>query len=296
LIFVILAVLLSPALTRDSVGGGRDGQARTIPDLARAFSHTFSQILTPEEYELYTSRTPEEIRAIDNELYRKINQNVGRWTDDWILWAARNLDTVPEKRLQKAMATASRIDGLARSYFEGRGWSYRSLRVVFLPQRLFHDARDRESRIRGVFIPFYPEVFFSTVDPSAPLELVILHENIHYNKRGRSLGRPLNEGITETAARHIVILHELLPSRVLRDLEVYPRERKLVETIVREIMAETGSDHDAALDLLLAAYLTGDQSEMERIFGEDSWTRVIELSRSERKWHKLRSGVEAVLD
>jgi len=296
LVLIVAAVLLSPASTRLSSSGEQDGQARTVPDLARAFEHTFSQILTPEEYELFTSRTPEEIKEIDGELYRKINQNVGRWTDDWILWAARNLDTVPEARLERAMATASRIDRLTRDYFEARGWSYRSLEVVFLPQRLFHDTHNRRAKIQGVFIPFYPEVFFSTVDPAAPLELILVHENIHYNKRGPSLGLPLNEGITETSARHIVRLHELLPGKVLRNFQAYPRERELVETIVQGITSRTGVDHDAALDLLLEAYLTGEQSGMERVFGTDSWTHVIEASRSEKKWHRLRRCVEEALE
>ena len=296
LVFIVAVILLSPAFNRVSSGGEQDGQARTVPDLARAFEHTFSQILTPEEYELYKSRSPEEIKELDGELYRKINQNVGRWTDDWILWAARNLDRVPEARLERAMATASRIDRLARGYFEARGWSYRSLEVVFLPQRLFHDAHNRSSKIQGVFIPFYPDVFFSTVDPAAPLELILVHENIHYNKRGPSLGHPLNEGITETSARHIVRLHELLPGKVLRNFQAYPRERELVETIVQGIMDKTGADHDAALDLLLAAYLTGEQTELERIFGLDPWTRVIQLAISEGKWHKLQRGVEEALE
>lgn len=294
-ILVLAAILLSPAFLRDSAGGEQDGQARTVPDLARAFSHTFSQILTPEEYELYGSLTPEEIKEIDRELYRKISQNVSRWTDDWVLWAARNLDRVPETRLEGAMATARRIDQLTRSYFEDRDWGYRSLEVVFLPQRLFHDSHDRGSKIQGVFIPFYPDVFFSTVDPAAPLELILVHENIHYNKRGPSLGHPLTEGITETSARHIVRLHELLPGKILRNVQAYPRERELVDAIVRQIMDKTGVEHDAALDLLLAAYLTGEQSEMERIFGADSWERVLQLSRSERKWHKLRNGVDEAL-
>ena len=87
-----------------------------------------------------------------------------------------------------------------------------------------------------------------------------------------------------------------MPAHELREARTYPRERSLIDEIVERIAGETGLERDAALDLLVTAYLSGEQSEMERIFGTDSWTHVPPASRSERKWHKLRRCVEEALE
>ncbi len=44
------------------------------------------------------------------------------------------------------------------------------------------------------------------------------------------------------------------------------------------IMEKTGRSRDEAVDLILEAYLTGSQDEMTKIFGEQPWTKVLDLS------------------
>jgi uncharacterized protein (DUF2267 family) len=278
-----------------------DAQAKTLPDLVSAFDYTFRQILTPEEYELFRTKLPEEIAQASPDLYEKIRQNVKRWTDDWIKTVPAQFESLPEERLAEAVAAAHRIDALLRRHFEVRSWPYRSMRVVFLPQRMFHVptriARDPTTAfgyedIKGMFIPFYPEVFFTTVQPSSPTSLVLVHESLHYNAKDTRLGRRLCEGITEAAARRIARDNGLVSDRELREFSAYVEERDLVEVIQRGIVDRTARAPADALDLLVTCYITGDHAGLRQIFGAEAWDRLVDLSRDHKTWHQLESGVK----
>lgn len=249
----------------------------TIHDLIRAFDLLFEDMLTPEERQLTASLSPEEIERRHPVVYQKIRQNVKHWTDRWVLKVSDKLDKVPTKRLESGMQALERVDRVLRPYFEVNDWPYHKLQVVFLPQRILFDAETGQTT-SGLFIPFYPEVFFATIDPNTPTEWVLLHESIHYNKTGRRLSRQLTEGITETLTRELGERHDLVTPKALRKHRVYPKERKLVGVILDAIMERTNCDRVEALNMLAAAYLTGNQAEMHAIFGVEPWEHVLGLS------------------
>ena len=288
-----LAVLLScVTLTMAQ----RQQKPETIFELVHAFDYTLKQILTPEEYEAYQSKPPEKIRAESPELYEKIRQNVERWTDDWIRDAVKKYEKLPKERLDDARRAISRVDGVLQPYFDARGWPYRTINAVFLPQRLFYDERDRGTQTYGMFIPFYPEVFFATVNPNLPLDLIFMHETIHFNQEGVWMGGPLIEGITDSAARHLVSKHGLVSDKQLRRHSTYEKERKLVDLIAGEIVERTGGDRESALDMLLEAYVTGDHTRIEAVLGKEAWDQVLDTSRTVRSWHLVTREVREALN
>lgn len=289
----ILAVLLS-CLTLTTAQGQQEPE--TIYELVYAFDFTFSQILTPEEYEAYQSKNPEEIRAESPELYEKIRQNVKRWTDEWIRDAVKKYEKLPRERLDDALQSISRVDGVLEPYFEAREWPYRTINAVFLPQRLFHDERNRGLQTSGMFIPFYPEVFFATVNPNLPLDLIFMHETVHFNQEGVWMGRALVEGITETVARDLATKNGLVTGKQSRNYATYARERKLVDFIIDKIVERTEGDRESALDILLEAYVTGDHSRIKNVLGEEAWDRVLNTSRTARAWHMVTRGVREALN
>jgi hypothetical protein len=265
----------------------------TIHDLVRSFMLLFEQMLTPEEMAIVGTLGPEDIKDSHPVLYQKIRQNVKHWTDRWVLKVARELDKVPTKRLESGMQSLERVDRVLRPYFEANNWPYHKLQVVFLPRRILFDPATAQTT-PGVFIPFYPEVFFATIDPNTPTEWVLLHESIHYNKTGQRLSRLLTEGITETLTRELGERHGLMTAKALRKHEVYLKERKLVGVILDAIMERTGRNRVAALNMLATAYLTGNQGEMQAIFGVEPWERVLKLTWSEDVKKTIRGVKEAL--
>ncbi len=279
-----LAVPAAESAPIDSVTG-RERQAKTINELLLAFDFTFRGILTPAEYALYHEKTPEELKVESPVLYEKVSQNIQRWTDDWIRWAAQHLETVPPERLEKAEALVRTIDAPLRGYFESKRWPYRPLRVVFLPQRLLHNERARYRHLYGLFVPYYPEVFFSTIDPTSPMELVLIHESIHFQAGARQLSRSFTEGVTESAAELLARRWGLVTKGEVLQEGIYEEERAFIALLTEQIGQHTGATRDDALELLLGAYVSGDHAPLYGIFGTENWERVLELSRSD-PWPK----------
>ncbi len=273
---------------------GEVRQPRNIYELVYAFEHTFAKILNGKELKLYRTLSPREMKETNPELYERISRDVTGWTDEWLQHLKTTVDPMPEKRLNAARRTAEQVDGVLRGHFETRKWPYRPMRVVFLPPRMFLDERNRGSLTSGMFIPYYPDAFFAAVDWPVPMELLLVHESLHFNAAGRPFGGPLSEGIAETATRYLILKYELLTPRDVRREEVYPLERKGVELILEGIMKRTARSRDEATELFLEAYLTGRQDGMTGIFGVEPWERVIRLSRSMEDWqtHKIKKALE----
>ena len=278
----------------------QDAQAKTLPELVAAIDHTFQQTLTPEDYKLFRTKRPDEIAEASPDLYENIRQNVKRWTDDWIKTVPAQFDSLPEERLAEAPAAAARVDALLRRHFETRGWPYRSMRVVFLPQRRFHVpsriARDPTSDfgyddIKGMFIPFYPDVFFTTVQPSNPTSQVLVHGSLYLNRKDTRLGWRLRRGITGAAARSIARENGFFMPRGLHEYEDRIKERDLAERIQRGIVDRTARSPADARDVLLGCYITGDHAGLREIFGAEAWDRFVDLSRHYKNWDQVERGV-----
>ena len=272
---------------------GEDRQPRNIYELWRSFDHTFQRILTLNELEQYRKRSPEQIKAEDPKLYTRISQDVKAWTDLWIHHVRTALVPIPEKRMEAAHQTAEHVDSILRNHFKERGWAYKPLDVVFLPPQVFLDERHRGNLTAGMFIPFYPEAIFVSVDWPIPIELVLAHEILHYNKTGDAFGLPLEEGLADTGARFLVVKYELLTAYSLRRVDTYPIERKGIDLVLDEITRRTGKSHDDAIDLFLGALLTGNQDRMNEIFGVETWERVIKLSNTRGDWqtHRIKAAL-----
>jgi len=289
--FAVLCLGLGP-----SASTAARPEPETLFELIHSFDAKFARILTPAESEAYASGTPDEIRAISPGLYDKIRRHVESRTEAWIREAARTHRKLSDKKRGRALDAVARVDRVMRPYFESRGWPYRTISVVFLPQRLFFDERRRGATTAGVFVPFYPEVFFATVDTNYPLELILAHETIHFNQQGSWLGRPLVEGITDRLARDLSASHGLVTEKKARRFVTYRRERALVDEIVTAIAERTGCDRAAALDMLVEAYVTGHPGRVEEALGSESWASLLEASRSAWGWHLVKRGVREALD
>ena len=273
---------------------GEVRQPRNIYELVYGVEHTFVNVLSREEWKEFTAKTPEEIRESNPRLYDRISRDVKGWTDEWIHHVRTSLVPIPEKRLLAARAKAERVDAVLKSHFAVKGLPYKPLKVVFLPPQVFLDERHRENLTSGMFIPFYPDAFFTSVDWPVPMELVLVHESLHFNKTGTPYGRPLLEGITETASCYLSLKYELLTARAINRAQSYPQERKGVDLILSEIIKRASVSRDDAIDLFLEAYLTGRQDEMIKIFGAEPWSRVLSLSGSDEDWqtHKIAKALE----
>jgi len=94
--------------------------------------------------------------------------------------------------------------------------------------------------------------------------------------------------ITEVAARYLALKYGLLTAHEIAKEGAYPSEQKGVELVLSEIMKRSGGSRDDALDLLLAAYLTGNQEGMRKVFGAAPWAAVIELGQSDEGWQTHR--------
>ena len=140
----------------------------------------------------------------------------------------------------------------------------------------------------GMFIPFYPDAFFASVDWTHPIELILVHESLHFNATDGIYGRRLEEGVTEAAARLLVVRFGMLDADALKRLDAYPEERKAVERVLTGIMERTSRDHEYALEMLLAGYLSGQQAELNTVFGAGTWQEVLKLSHSRGTWQAHR--------
>ena len=125
----------------------------------------------------------------------------------------------------------------------------------------------------GLNIPFYPDSIFVSVDWPVPIELVLVHEILHYNKTGDVFGLPLEEGLADIGARYLVVKYDLLTAYSLRRVDTYPVERKGIDFVLDEITRRTGKSHDESVDMFLGALLTGNQDRMQEIFGAATWKR-----------------------
>ncbi|HEV8335686.1 MAG TPA: hypothetical protein VGR67_04640 [Candidatus Polarisedimenticolia bacterium] len=236
----LLLVAGALSLSRVSSGSpitesGEVRQPRNIYELVYSFDHTFKKILQGDDLRLYQTRSFRQIERANPELYTRISQDVKRWTDEWIQYARSSGVPIPESRLNNAKLTAEKVDATLRSYFEEKHWSYRPMRVEFLPPRLFIDERNRQMITYGMFIPYYPDAFFATIDWPIPMELLLVHESLHFNAAD-SFGHAMAEGITETAARYLVRKYDLLTSSAVGRSKAYPTERKAVEFVIERIM------------------------------------------------------------
>lgn len=274
-------------------GRTEDRQARNIYELIYSMHHAFSQMLSPEELRIVMTRNPEEIRETHPELYRRISQRVKVWTQRWIEHVQNTYVPIAEKRLIAAQQASIRVDDILKSHFEARGWKYRRLEAVFLPPRVFLDEAHRDVWTSGVYIPFYPDAFFVSVDWPVPMELLLVHEALHFNRIGSHFGHEMSEGITEAGARYLVLEYELLKPSAVRRAPAYPREVEVVEMVLEEMMKRASKSRDEALEIFLAAYVTGNQDQMSEIFGAEAWARVVEVSQSERGWqtHKVKAAL-----
>jgi hypothetical protein len=286
---------LSVAQAQGMTTSGQVRHARNLGELLASFEFTFNGILSEEELANLTFLDPERVRRTDPELYEKVSQNIRRWTEDWIGYAATKLETVPPERLANAQRKVERIDEVMKRHFAERGWPYRQLRAVFLPQRLLFDEGEQYGlgKTLGAYMPFYPDVLFSTVDPSQPLELILVHENLHYNATNGAYGPPLFEGLTDSAARRLVATYGLLGGAELRGKQTYPRERDMIDVLCRRLAEVSGKTEERALEMLLQAYLTNDDSALVEVFGAHAWGEIVELSWTP-KWRK--SDILKILD
>lgn len=295
----LLAVASAIVCLSSSVHAGRtpetgeDRQPRNIYELWRSFDHTFQRVLTRNELEQYRNRSPEQIKEEDPELYARISQDVKAWTILWIHHVRTALVPIPEKRMETAHRTAERVDSILRQHFKEQGWPYKPLDVVFLPPQVFLDEAHRGDLTAGMFIPFYPDSIFVSVDWPIPIELVLTHEILHYNKTGDVFGLPLEEGLADIGARYLVVKYDLLTAYSLRRVDTYPIERKGIDLVLDEMGKRTGKSHDEAVDMFLGALLTGNQDRMEEIFGAETWQRVIKLSNSRGDWqtHRIKAAL-----
>jgi hypothetical protein len=258
----------------------------TLSMFTRAMWMALEENLTPEELVEVKRWSPDELRVLNPELHGKIQRSYVNWTDEWVRRAKAKLDTVPEQRLKRAQESAARVDSLVQSYFEARGWEYRGLEVVFLPQKLMVEPGLPTSSIRGMYGLFYPKAFFASLDPNARMEKTLIHETIHFNKTGPSLGRTLTEGITEAVASRLALEWGMVTGRQLRQDNIYPDELKVVEYLQDRIIERTGKTREQALEILLHAYLTGDSTQTEAILGSEAWSEVVRASRAGRNVRK----------
>ncbi len=255
----------------------------TLPALIHAVELGIQQSLTPLERAALSSETPDGFVAAYPELQDKIRRTFVRWTDLWVERALQDLDRLPGERIRRAERAAAGVDGRLRAYFESKGWSYRTPRVVFLPQRLLSEPAWPSAKLRGLYVLHYPDVLFASLDARSTLEHTLIHESLHFNKTGPGLGRALTEGIAEAAATELALRWELVRPAALRDANGYLAELAIVEHVLARMAAERPLAREQALEVLLDCYLTGDSTEMQAIFGAAAWSEVVRASHAGRR-------------
>lgn len=279
-------VLLLAAGSGGAAGEVEPWMPETLPGFVRALELGIAQNLTRGERDILSGGAHEELRETHPELHNKISRAFVRWTDEWVRRATRELDSVPEQKILRAEQAADDVDGRLRAYFEARGWSYRALEVVFLPQRLMAAPGLPSISARGMYLRYYPDVFFATLDAPALMRHTLIHESFHFNKTGPGLGRTLAEGIAEAAATQLALEWGMVRKRALREANQYPNELGIVEYIIGRMKERTGMAREHALETLLHAHLTGDSTEMESVFGAAAWSEVVRASQNARKVRK----------
>ena len=233
-----------------------------------------------------------ELRETHPGLYEKISWSFVRWADEWVRRARRELESVPEERIRRAEQAATDVDARLRVHFQDRGWEYRPLEVMFLPRRLMSEPGLPSINARGMYVLYYPDVFFTTLDGHVMMRQTLIHESLHFNKTGPGLGRTLTEGIAEAVATELALDWGMVRESALRQASYYPGELSIVEYIVERMIERVGFQRESALEVLLRTYLTGDPTEMEAIFGAAAWSEVVRASRSQ---HKVRKTARRVL-
>jgi len=263
----------------------------TLPGLVHAMELGIAQSLTPTERAALSGGTREELREYHPELHAKISRSYVRWTDEWIRRNTKKLESVPERQTRRAEQAAADVDGRLRAYFEAKGWSYRPLDVVFVPQDLMAEPGAPSISTRGMYVLFYPDVFFAALGPDATMRHTLIHESLHFNKTGAGLGQTLAEGIVEAAATHLAPDWEMARKSTLREANYYPRELQVVDYILDRMTESAGIPSEQALELLLHTYLTGESTEMESIFGSTAWSEIVHASRDLKKVRKTAKRV-----
>ena len=265
-------------------------QPRSIRELADSIDHTLKGLLTGEEQQMFSTMSPEQLKTVRPQLYARIRRDVWGWTQEWLAFVGENVPPIPDAELRKGQDLAQRVDGLLRAHFAARRWRYRTLRVVYLPAQVFVDTRGRgrATLTGGMFMRFYPENFFANLEGPSPLAIVLVHESLHFNKRGTPWGVALSEAITETATRDLVVQLGLQTEADMRRNQAYTEERKGMDYLLEEMVRRSIPSRSVAVELLLAAYLSGNQETMEAIFGADAWNRVVALGESKQTWQTHR--------
>lgn len=239
---------------------------------------------------MFSTMSPEQIKSVRPQLYERIRRDVRGWTQDWLTFVRENVPPIPDADLRRGQDLAHRIDGLLRAHFAARQWRYRTMRVVYLPAQVFVDrrGRGRTTLTGGMFMRFYPDSFFANLDGPSPLAIVLVHESLHFNKRGTPWGVALSEAITETATRDLVVQLGLQTEADMRRHQAYTQERKGVDYLLEEMVRRSVPSRPEAVERLLRAYLSGNQEPLEAIFGVEAWSRVIALGESKQTWQTHR--------
>lgn len=283
----LLGSLLVAAVGSGGVAGEVDPwMPETLPGLLRALQVGIAQNLTRPERDVLSNATHDELRETHPELYEKIRSCSARWTDAWIRRAQREIDDLPERRVRQAAKAAGEVDRRLRDYFEARGWRYRPMQVVFLPRHLMTEPGRPSVATRGLYLTYYPDLFFVSLGPSATLRQTLIHECLHFNKTGPSLGRTLAEGIAETAATQLCLDWGMAREEPLRDANHYAKEQQVVDYIVERMIDRTGMSRKEAVETLLHAYLTGESTGMDAVLGGEAWSRIVRASRDQEKVKK----------
>jgi hypothetical protein len=160
------------------------------------------------------------------------------------------------------------------------------MKVVFLPQHLMTEPELPAIKARGMYVLYYPNVFFAALDSDATIRHTLIHESLHFNKTGPGLGRALSEGIAEVAATQLALDWDMVRRKTLRWTDYYRNEVEIVEYIVDRMLERTGMQREQAVEILLHTYLTGDSTEMESIFGAAAWSETVRASRNLNKVRK----------
>jgi hypothetical protein len=281
---VLVGLLLLAGAGPTCVAGEVDPwMPETLPAFIRALELGIEQNLTPRERTVLASRTREELRETHPELHEKIRQCFSAWTDEWVRRATREIEGVSASRMRRAEQAAAEVDDRLRAYFDARGWKYRPVKVVFLPHHLMVEPGRPSMQTRGMYLLYYPDVFFASLGAHATLRHTLIHESLHFNKTGAGLGRPLSEGIAEAAATQLGLEWDMVRKRALRDAGSYAKELQIVNYIVDRMLERTGMRREQAVEILLHTYLTGDPAEMDAIFGAEAWSEVVRASRDVKK-------------
>jgi len=252
----------------------------TLPELIRAIDAGVRDELTPAEHAAFAAGDAEHLARTHPALHGRISAAFARWIARWTTRALGDLDGAERRRLERAERAAGGVDERLRAHFASHGWSFRTPRLVLLPQRLMDDPELPAVRARGLYVRYEARTLFVAFDAGPTLQHTLIHESLHFNTRGPGLGRTLDEGIVEAAATELALAWGLVRREALRDAAAYPVELDAVERILDAMSRRGGLSRDEALTALLGAYLTGDASELHALFGAAAWDDIVAASRT----------------